>query len=204
MNRLPNYCAPAAAAILTAGLAACSGSAQGSAGGTPAASDPIGYTVPTFQATIQVTGAVRYAKTFSQPVPGARACAAVAAHGDVPGGLLKVPTPPAGQDLSIDIQIAGYHGVGTYPPSDLQKDNSDSIQLTVKGVRTTYVITSHPAKPAVGQAQVKQAQGKQAQGKEVLFAYKGGSGQLAFSEAHKLGRKSGPAIAGVINWKCIS
>jgi hypothetical protein len=199
MNRLPNCCAAAAAAILTAGLAACSGSGPGSAGGTPKVSDPVGYDVPTFQATIQVTGAVRYAKTFSQPVPGGRACAYVAAHGDAPGGLLKVPSPPAGQDLSIDIQIAGYHGVGTYPPSDLQKDNSDSIQLAAKGVRSTYVITSHPATPAAGQAP-----GQQAQGKEVLFAYKGGAGQLAFSEAHKLGRKSGPAIAGVINWKCIT
>jgi basic membrane lipoprotein Med (substrate-binding protein (PBP1-ABC) superfamily) len=83
--------------------------------------------------------------------------------------------------------------MATYPPTDLQKDSSDSIQLTVKGVTTKYVLTSHQAQPAAGQAQ----------GKEVLFIYKDGTGELAFSQAHKLGRSSGPAIAGIINWQCL-
>lgn len=197
MNRLATLPAAAAAAILTAGLAACSSSGQPAAPGTSAtpkaSSPPVLYGVPTFKAKIQTTGAVRYTKTFTQPVPGGRSCAYVAAHGDLPGGRLGLPTPASSKNLKISIQITGYHGMATYPPSDLQKDSSDTIQLTIKGVTTTYVITSHPAKPAAGQVQ----------GKEVLFVYQDGSSELAFSEAHKLGRSSGPAIAGVINWQCL-
>jgi hypothetical protein len=197
MNRLATLPAAAAAAILTAGLAACSSSGQPAAHATSAppkaSSPPVLYGVPTFKAKIQTTGAVRYAKTFTQPVPGGQSCADVAAHGDLPDGRLALPTPPSGKNLKISIQIAGYHGMANYQPTDLQKDSSDSIQLTIKGVTTTYVLTSHPAKPAPGQVQ----------GKEVLLVYPDGSSELAFSEAHKLGLSSGPAIAGIINWKCL-
>jgi hypothetical protein len=197
MNRLTRLYAAAVAVTLAAGLAACSSSGQPAARAarTPKAtvSQPVYFGVPTFKAKIQTTGAVRYSKAFTQPVPGGLSCADVTAHGDLPGGRFQLPTPPAGKDLKIDIQIAGYHGVATYPPADLQKDNSDSIQLTIKGVTTNYVLTSHPAKPAA----------RQTPGKEVLFVYKGNAGELAFSGAHKLGLSSGPAIAGVINWQCL-
>jgi hypothetical protein len=197
MNRLAHLYAAAAAATLATGLAACSSAGQPAAHATStptvSASQPVYFGVPTFKAKIQTTGAVRYSKAFTQPVPGGLSCADVLARGDLPGGRFKLPTPAAGKDLKIDIQIDGYHGVATYPPADLQKDNSDSIQLTIKGVTTNYVLTSHPAKPAA----------RQAPGKEVLFVYKDGTGELAFSEAHKLGRSSGPAIAGIINWQCL-
>ncbi len=74
----------------------------------------------------------------------------------------------------------------------MQADTSDSISLKSGGQSNQYVLTSHPAKAVPGQTR----------GKEVLFLHKDGSGELAFSEAHRLGQKSSPAIAGLISWTC--
>ncbi|HEY7144308.1 MAG TPA: hypothetical protein VH637_08680 [Streptosporangiaceae bacterium] len=183
--------AAACAAVAAAVLAACSGPAAPSSAGPAATSSPIAQLGKgvTFHATIQVTGAVRSSARFGYPVPNARTCAGAVARGDTPGGGFVVPTPPGGRFPRIDITIAGYHGAGTYPPPGLRRDKSDSIQLKAGQPETRYVLTAHPARG-------------RAAGKEVLFLYKNGSGQLAFSLAHRQGRKSAPAISGLISWNC--
>jgi hypothetical protein len=90
----------------------------------------------------------------------------------------------------IHIVVAGFHGATTYTPTDMKKDDADSIKLKSGSHAGTYLLTMPSMKAG------------QAVGKEVLFLTKTGSGQLAFSEAHKGGLKSAPQIAGVITWTC--
>ena len=116
----------------------------------------------------------------------------MATKGDVAGGTFAVPSPYVTQSPQIVIRLAHFHGAGTYPPTEMQVDKADSISLKSGGHTDEYVLTSHPAKSVPGQTT----------GKEVLFLLKNGSGELAFSEAHMLGRKSNPAIAGLITWTC--
>jgi hypothetical protein len=144
----------------------------------------------TFHAEIQVDGALKLRKTYTEVFTG-RNCAAAAAHGDTPGGAFQVPSPDTGSPR-IHIQVAGFHGAATYTPTQMKADRSDSIWLTVKGSTNDYEITAHPKAPARGRVS----------GKEVLFLYKDGAGELVFSQAHQLGMKSNPAIAGLINWTC--
>jgi hypothetical protein len=197
--------AAAAGLILVFGLGACSssGSPSSTASGSssPAAGSSTGQTHSvgdsagiTFHGSIQVTGATRLAATFTDYDTAVSTCAAAAAHGDLARGVFEVPTstPHVTAKPQIHIQVADFHGVGTYAPTVMQKDTADWISLKVSGATSKYELTSHPATPVKGQTT----------GKAVLFLNKDGSGQVAFSEAHKLGKKSGPAIAGLISWKC--
>lgn len=193
-----------AALILALALGACSSSDSSAAGsGTSAtpSSGSTGQTQPTvlpngahvtFHGKVQVTGALRFAATFIDKDTAVASCADASAKGDAADGTFTVPSPAAGQNPQIDVTLAHFHGVGTYTPSQMQVDKSDSIWLKSGGQKNEYVLTAHPATPIPGQTM----------GKEVLFVTKDGAGELAFSEAHKLGQKSGPAIAGLISWTC--
>lgn len=183
----------AAAAALILGLAACGGSSRpGTAGGTatlaPAgATSPAGHVV--FHGTIQVTGAVKTTSKWTQRSTAA-SCAASAIHGDQASGGYKVPSPATQAGPVIDIVVSGFHGAATYPPAVMKKDHADSIKLKSGSHLVTYQLTAPSARAS------------QTPGKEVLFLNKNGSGQLAFSQAHKSGLKSAPQIAGVITWNC--
>lgn len=195
--------AAGAAIVISLALGACSSTGSTSPGGTSSASPvsptTFGQTEPsvsargvTFHGKIQVTGSTRLTTNFAEKVTAVTSCTDVSAKGDMPGRTFRVPSPYVGRYPQIDIQVARFHGAGTYPPAELQGDKSDAIWLKLGGVTNEYEITFHPATPTPGQAM----------GKEVLFLNKNGSGELAFSDAHKLGQKSGPAIAGLISWSC--
>jgi hypothetical protein len=195
--------AAAAGLIVVFGLGACSSSgtpasnapassspavSPGSTGQTNGVGDSKGGVI--FHGSIQVTGAATLSATFTDHDTAVSTCAAAAAHGDMAGGAFEVPssTPYVTPNPKIHIRLAGFHGVGTYPPNAMQKDKADWISLKTSGVTTDYELTASAA--------------GQVTGKEVLFLNKNGSGQVAFSEAHKLGKNSGPAIAGLISWTC--
>lgn len=184
-----------AVAALALGLAACGGSSGSGASGGPATPAPAGATSPgqaahvVFHGTIQVTGAVKTTTKWTQQSTAA-SCAASAAHGDQAGGGYKIPSPAAHGGPVIDIVVTGFHGAATYPPAAMKKDHADSVKLKSGGHAGTYLLTAPSVKAG------------HTVGKEVLFLNKDGSGQLAFSQAHKSGLKSAPQIAGVITWKC--
>lgn len=208
MNRLAaanrSLQAAGAALIISLALGACSssGSSSPSAGSSPTSptsASPTGQTMPpsnsagvVFHGKIQVTGASKLSSSFTEKDTTVKSCADVATKGDAPGGTFTVPSPYVTQNPQIDVKLARFHGAGTYPPTEMQSDISDSIWLKTSGAASDYEITSHSATSIPGQAA----------GKEVLFLEKDGSGELAFSEAHKLGQKTNPAIAGLISWTC--
>ena len=191
--------AAAAGLILAVTLGACSSSGSPA---SPAASpsSSAGHTSSTvltgpgvtFHGKVQVTGAVRLRTTFTEKNTNVSNCVDVAAKGDAAGGNFAVPSPYVTQSPQIIIRLAHFHGAGTYPPTEMQVDTADSISLKSGRHTDEYVLTAHPAKAVPGQTT----------GKEVLFLLKNGSGELAFSEAHMLGQKSNPAIAGLISWTC--
>lgn len=196
--------AAGAALILSLALGACSSSASPSPGAgssptSPTSAGPTGQTMPPsdsagvmFHGKVQVTGASQFTASFTEKDTAVKSCADVATKGDAPGGTFTVPSPYVTQNPQIDVKLARFHGAGTYPPTEMQSDTSDSIWLKTGGATSEYEITSHPAASIPGETA----------GKEVLFLEKDGSGELAFSEAHKLGQKSNPAIAGLITWTC--
>lgn len=210
MNRLTvrntDLKAAGAALIISLALGACSssGSTSPSTGtgispASQASASPIGQASPSsgsagvmFHGKIQVTGAAKFAASFTDKDTAVKSCADVATKGDEPGGTFMVPSPYITQNPLIEVKLAKFHGAGTYPPAEMQSDTSDSIWLKTGGATSDYEITSHPAASIPGQTT----------GKEVLFLDKNGSGELAFSEAHKLGKKTNPAIAGLISWTC--
>jgi hypothetical protein len=194
----------AAALTLTLVLGACSsaGSSTTSASGASPSSgstgEPSSAVLPqqagsgvTFHGKVQVTGALKFANSFTEKDTSVSSCADVATKGDAAGGTFAVPSPYATQNPQIIVRLAHFHGAGTYPPTEMQADKSDAIWLKSGGHTDEYVLTTHPA-----------ALQGQTMGKEVLFLMKDGSGELAFSGAHKLGQKSSPAIAGLISWTC--
>lgn len=181
--------------LLALGLAACA-----SSGGQPAATSS-SHTVTgpadgaTFHGTIYVSGQVNnkptpwhLTKTFTERIPTARNCAAVAASG-MATGVFRVPSPAAPLPQA-NIEVTGFRGPGTYPPQVMKHDKSDSIFLGQSaGMQSgTYVITTDSRGAAAG--------------KEVLFLNKDGSGQLVYSEAHLNGKAGSPAVAGLISWSC--
>ncbi len=199
----------AAALILAFALGACSSpasSAPGSAAPGSAApggaspSSGAGHTSSTlqtpagviFHGKVEVTGALRLITSFTEKNTSVSNCAAVATKGDAAGGNFAVPSPYVTQSPQIVIRLAHFHGAGTYPPTEMQADKADSISLKSGSHTDQFVLTAHPAKSVPGQTT----------GKEVLFLLKNGSGELAFSEAHRRGQKSSPAIAGLISWTC--
>ncbi|MGD0376137.1 MAG: hypothetical protein ABSB01_16300 [Streptosporangiaceae bacterium] len=208
MNRLTvrnrDLQAAGAALIISLALGACSSSGStssdpGSSPTTPTSASPTGQTMPpsdsagvVFHGKVQLTGASKFTATFTEKDTAVKSCADVAAKGDAPGGTFTVPSPYVTQNPLINVKLARFHGAGTYPPTEMQSDTSDSIWLKTSGATSDYEITSHPATSIPGQTA----------GKEVLFLEKDGSGELAFSEAHKLGQKSSPAIDGLISWTC--
>ncbi len=212
MNRLTvrnrGLRAAGAALITSVALGACSSSgstpAGTSAGGgssptNAASASPTGPTMPpsnsagvVFHGKVQLTGASKFTASFTEKDTAVKSCADIATKGDAPGGTFIVPSPYITQNPQIDVKLAKFHGAGTYPPTEMQSDTSDSIWLKTGGATSDYEITSHQAASIPGQTT----------GKEVLFLEKNGSGELAFSEAHKLGKKSNPASAGLISWTC--
>ena len=199
----------AAALILAFALGACSSSASSAPGSSAPGSAATGGVSPsgsaghtsdtvqtptgvTFHGKVEVTGALRLITSFTEKNTSVSNCAEVATKGDAAGGNFAVPSPYVTQSPQIVIRLAHFHGAGTYPPTEMQVDQADSISLKSGRHTDQYVLTSHPAKSVPGQTT----------GKEVLFLLKNGSGELAFSEAHMLGQKSSPAIAGLISWTC--
>lgn len=173
---------------LALSVAACTGS------GTPKAATS--RTTParpvlgaTFRGTIYVSTATsHFIKTFTERVTNVANCATAARTGDA-RGTFRVPSP-ASPDLQVNIQVAAFHGPGTYTPRMLKHDRGDSIVLTGKAGTSQYVITSATASAT--------------HAKEVLFLQKDGSGQLVYSGAHLDGRARKPAVAGLIEWSCTS
>lgn len=169
-------------------VAACTGS------GTPKAATS--RTTParpvpgaTFRGTIYVSTATsHFIKTFTERVANVANCATAARTGDG-RGTFRVPSP-ASPDLQVNIQVAAFHGPGTYTPRMLKHDRGDSILLADKAGTGHYVLTSATASAT--------------HGKEALFLQKDGSGQLVYSGAHLDGRVRKPAVAGLIEWSCTS
>jgi hypothetical protein len=171
---------------LTLAVAACG---EPSAQRATSSATPEGQMLgATFTGTIYVSTATSHVtKAFTQRVAGVASCAAAARNGDA-NGSFRVPSPAApGPEASIE--VAGFHGPGTYTPNMLRRDRADSIVLTGKAGTRQYVITSQAARAA---------------GKEMLFLRKDGSGQLDYAGAHLDGRAAGPAVAGLILWSCRS
>jgi len=142
----------------------------------------------TFSGTIYVSAATSHTtKAFTEKVPDVENCAAAARDGW--DGTFKVPSPTA-PGIQADIQIAGFHGPGTYTPAMLSRDRADSILLTGKAGTSQYDITTPSA--------------HRTPGKEVLFLRKDGSGELVYSGAHLDGQAAEPTVAGLIQWSCKS
>jgi hypothetical protein len=143
-----------------------------------------------FRGTMYVTGAAgrraRLVRTFTDRVADVSSCAAAARTGDAPGGKFLVPSP-GGRAPAVDIDVAGFHGPGTYSAVALRRDQSDVIELPSAAGESEYVINSRTADAA---------------GKEVLYLYRDGSGELAYADAHLDGKAANPAIAGLIEWTC--
>ena len=143
----------------------------------------------TFTGTIYVSTATSHVtKAFTERVTGVTSCAAAASAGDA-NGTFRVPTPTA-PDPQASIEVAGFHGPGTYTSRMLRRDRADSILLTGKAGTRQYVITSQAPSSTAG--------------KEVLFLRKDGSGQLDYTDAHLNGRAADPAVSGLILWSCTS
>ncbi len=188
-----------AALALTTGLVACgsSGSGQGSAGSSPSATaaasasqSPV-VSGPTlgavFSGLIYVNnGITNQTKTFVYRDAAAQNCAA-AVQGQ--HGTFTIPTGAAPAPQAA-IEVAGFHGPGTYTPAMLSHDKQDSILVTGKSGVSQYVITS----PVAGRTA----------GKEVLFLKPDGSGVLVYSGAHLNGQLGNPAVAGEVRWTCKS
>jgi hypothetical protein len=175
----------AAAAVA---LAACAGSGTPSAAtlGAASARPPTGAI---FRGTIYVRTATSHVTTaFTERVAYVASCAAAARSGDG-HGTFRVPSPGA-PDPQARIEVAGFHGPGTYTPRMLRRDRADTILLTGKAGTSHYVITS-PSASGV-------------RGKEMLFLQKDGSGQLDYSGAPLDGRAGDPTVAGLIQWNCTS
>jgi hypothetical protein len=190
-SRLALRVGAAAASALAIGVAACSSSPSQPGSGSGAATAGV-----TFRGTIYVSSqtllgpkAWHLTKSFVDRVAGIRNCQAAAKTGDVPSGTFRVPSAQAPEPQD-DIEVAGFHGPGTYTPTMLKHDKSDIILLPTKSGTQEYYITS----PTHGRAA----------GKEVLFLSRDGSGQLVYSGAHLNGKAKGPAVAGLINWSCTS
>jgi hypothetical protein len=142
----------------------------------------------TFTGTIYVRTATSHVtRAFTERVAGVASCVAAASTGDA-GGAFRVPSPAA-PDPRASIEVADFHGPGTYTPRMLSRDRADSVLLTGTGGTSQYVITS----PAAASA-----------GKEVLYLRKDGSGQLDYTGAHLNGRATSPAVSGLILWSCTS
>ncbi len=144
-----------------------------------------------FRGIIYVNGAAgrraRLVRTFTDRVTGVASCAAAAQHGDAPGGKFLVPSP-AGRGPAVDIDVAGFHGPGTYSAVALRRDRSDEIALPGASGEAVYVINSRAARATSG--------------REILYLYRDGSGELAYADAHLDGKAANPAIAGLIEWTC--
>jgi hypothetical protein len=198
--------AAGAALIISLALGACSSAGSPASGAasspaSPAQASPTGPTMPPsnsagviFHGKVQLTGASKFSASFTEKDTAVKSCADVATKGDAPGGTFTVPSPYITENPQVDVKLAKFHGAGTYPPTQMQGDISDSIWLKTGRATSDYEITAHPAASIPGQTT----------GKEVLFLQKNGSGELAFSQAHKLGQISNPAIAGLITWTCSS
>jgi hypothetical protein len=182
---------------LALALAACS-----SAGTHPAAagtSAPTGLIKgATYTGTVYIGTQISFqptswhlSKTFATRVPTSRNCAATAKTG-TGSGVFQVPSPqpPLPQ---FSVLVAGFHGPGTYTPTMMKKDKADTILVSGRSGKSgiqRYIITS--TAPGI------------TSGKEVLFVNKNGSGELVYSGAHLDGKKTGPAVRGLITWTCKS
>ncbi|MGO8885788.1 MAG: hypothetical protein ACLPUO_17655 [Streptosporangiaceae bacterium] len=193
--RRPWLAVPAAVA-LAAALAACSSSgsaASGSASAPVSSGAAAGGPGATFHGKIVFNGASKLVQTFTDHVTTVQNCADAAKSGTVPG-VFKVPSPSAPGDPLIDIQVAGFHGYGTYSPAVMEKDKSDVIWVKNGQATNKYELTAHSATQMAGHTD----------GKEVLFLSSTGAGTLAFSSAHVNGQKTSPEISGEIAWSCTS
>jgi hypothetical protein len=180
---------------LTLAAAACSSSAAPKAASAPSAQNIVGASDITFHGTVYVSSQVNgqpsswhIIKTFDDPMH-VRSCAAAAKYGDLANGDFQVPSaqPP---DPTDSIIVTSFHGPGTYPPSTMETDKSDTIVVPGKTGEQQYVITTS-AKTATP-------------GKEVLFLDANGSGEVVYSQAHLDGNAKKPAVAGLISWSCKS
>jgi hypothetical protein len=185
-RRAPRASSVAMSALVVT-FAACSGPSA------PEVTSSTGPHRPTPGATFTGTIFVRTAtsgviRSFTERVANVASCAAAARIGDA-NGTFRVPSPPL-PGPAAEIEIAGFHGPGTYTPGMLRHDRADSILLVGKAGTSQYVITS----PALSRAP----------GKEMLFLLKDGSGQLDYTGAHLDGRATDPQVAGLIEWSCRS
>lgn len=180
--------AAVAAAAVAVGLAACSTS-PGHPAAANSTSTPAGPMLgATFKGTIYVsTPTSHVTKPFTFRVADVQNCVAAAKTGW--NGTFRVPSPQA-PDPQAQIEVADFHGPGTYTPTMLSRDKADSILLTGKTGTSQYDITSPVA--------------SRTPGKEVLFLSKNGSGQLVYSGAHLDGDAANPTVAGLIQWSCSS
>jgi hypothetical protein len=175
-----------AVSALALSLAACGGSGNAASASATQAGPMLGAT---FRGTIYVaTQTSHVIKAFTDRVADVASCAAFAKTGDA-DRIFKVPSPQA-PEPQVDIEVADFHGPGTYTPAMLRRDRQDSILLTGKSGTSQYVITSPLA--------------NRTPGKEVLFLQKNGSGELVYSNAHLNGQAGNPEVAGVIEWSCSS
>lgn len=179
----------ASAAAVAVSLAACSSSPGHPAAANSTTSTPAGPMLgATFKGTIYVSTPTSHeTKPFTYRVADVQNCAAAAKTGW--NGTFKVPSPQA-PDPQAEIEVAGFHGPGTYTPTMLSRDKADTILLTSKAGTSQYDITTPTA--------------HRTPGKEVLFLAKNGSGQLVYSGAHLDGVASSPTVAGLIQWSCSS
>jgi hypothetical protein len=186
---------------LAMGLAACSSAGSATSGQGSAASPSTAPSAPArtngptvgavFTGTIYVSTATTHVtRPFVYRDTDVASCAAAAKSGDA-NGTFRVPTGRAPDPQAL-IEVAGFHGPGTYTPAMLRHDRQDVILLPSKSVVGIgqYFITS----PVAGRAP----------GKEVLFLNKDGSGQFVYSDAHLNGLATNPAVAGVVQWTCKS
>jgi hypothetical protein len=189
--------APRAGAIalsaLALSLAACSSSGSPAAVGTSASSSASGVLSgpmlgATFTGTLYVsTPTSHLTKAFTDRVANVQNCQVAAQDGW--DGTFKVPSPEAPDPQAV-IEVAGFHGPGTYTPTMLRRDRADMILMPGKAGTSQYDITTVLA--------------KRTPGKEVLFLQKNGSGELVYSGAHLNGQPGGTTVAGLIQWNCKS
>ena len=182
----------AVAAAAAISLTACSSPARPGASAAASSSPSATATGPMlgaiFKGTIYVSTPTSHeTKPFVYRVANVQNCSAAALSGW--DGTFRVPTAQA-PDPQAQIEVAGFHGPGTYPPAVLSHDKADAIVLTGKSGTSQYDITTPGAHGTPG--------------KEVLFLQKDGSGQLVYSGAHLDGNASSPEVAGLISWSCTS
>ena len=185
-----------ALSALALSLAACSSAGGGGtagSGATPAASTssamPSGPMLgATFTGTIYIsTPTSHLTKAFTDRVKNVQNCAVAAQQGW--DGTFRVPSPQPPDPEAI-IEVADFHGPGTYTPTMLRRDRADMILL--------------PGKTGTSQYDITTALTKRTPGKEVLFLEKTGAGQLVYSGAHLNGQAGGATVAGLIQWSCKS